>query len=90
MTKGAIASLTRGMARDLGSRGITVNNVQSGPIATDANPEQGDHADASRAIMALGRYGTTAEVASVVSFLASTEAAYVTGASWNVDGGFSV
>ena len=90
MTKGAIASLTRGMARDLGPRGITVNNVQSGPVATSANPEHGDHADWSRAIMALGRYGTTAEVAAVVSFLAGPESAYVTGASWNVDGGFTV
>jgi 3-oxoacyl-[acyl-carrier protein] reductase len=90
MTKGAMASLTRGMARDLGPRGITVNNVQSGPVATSANPEQGDHADWSRAIMALGRYGTTAEVATVVSFLAGPESAYVTGANWNVDGGFTV
>jgi 3-oxoacyl-[acyl-carrier protein] reductase len=90
MTKGAIASLTRGMARDLGPRGITVNNVQSGPVTTSANPDKGDHADLSRAIMALGRYGTTDEVASVVSFLAGPESAYVTGASWNVDGGFTV
>ncbi|GAA1018891.1 3-ketoacyl-ACP reductase [Acrocarpospora pleiomorpha] len=90
MTKGAIASLTRGMARDLGPRGITVNNVQPGPVATSANPDEGDHADLSRSIMALGRYGATDEVASVVSFLSGPESAYVTGANWNVDGGFTV
>jgi 3-oxoacyl-[acyl-carrier protein] reductase len=90
MTKGAIASLTRGMARDLGPRGITVNNVQPGPVTTRANPDEGEHADWSRAIMALGRYGTTDEVANVVSFLAGPESAYVTGANWNVDGGFTV
>jgi len=90
MTKGAIASLTRGMARDLSHRGITVNNVQPGPVATSANPDVGDHADKARAIMPIGRYGTTTEVASVVSFLAGPESAYVTGANWNVDGGFTV
>ena len=90
MTKGAIASLTRGLARDLGARGITVNNVQPGPVATSANPDEGDHADWSRAIMALGRYGATHEVASVVSFLAGPESAFITGANWNVDGGFTV
>lgn len=90
MTKGAIAALTRGMARDLGPRGITVNNIQPGPISTDANPEFGDHADLSRSIMALGRYGAPHEVANVVSFLAGPDAAFVTGASWNVDGGFAV
>jgi 3-oxoacyl-[acyl-carrier protein] reductase len=90
MTKGAIASLTRGLARDLGTRGITVNNVQPGPVATSANPEEGEHADWSRTIMALGRYGTTGEVAGVVSFLAGPDSAYVTGTNWNVDGGFTV
>lgn len=90
MTKGAIASLTRGLARDLGERGITVNNVQPGPVATSANPEEGDHADWSRTIMALGRYGAAHEVAGVVSFLAGPESAFITGANWNVDGGFTV
>jgi 3-oxoacyl-[acyl-carrier protein] reductase len=90
MTKGAIASLTKGMARDLGPRGITVNNVQPGPVATSANPDVGEHADWSRTIMALGRYGRTEEVASVVSFLAGPESTFVTGANWNVDGGFTV
>lgn len=90
MVKGAIASLTRGMARDLGPRGITVNNVQPGPVTTDANPDEGDHADLSRSIMALGRYGDAAEIASVVSFLAGPDSGFVTGANWNVDGGFAV
>lgn len=90
MTKGAIAGLTRGLARELGPRGITVNNVQPGPVATDMNPEEGEFADAARQVMALGRYGQPREIASVVSYLAGPEAAYVTGASWNVDGGFTV
>jgi len=90
MSKGAIAGLTRGLARELGPRGITVNNVQPGPIATDMNPEEGDFADAARQVMALGRYGQPRDIASVVSYLAGPEAAYVTGANWNVDGGFTV
>ncbi|WP_433496969.1 SDR family oxidoreductase [Sphaerimonospora sp. CA-214678] len=90
MIKGAIASLTKGMARDLGPRGITVNNVQCGPVATDANPDEGGHADLARSLMPLGRYGTADEVANVVSFLAGPGSDYVTGASWNVDGGFTV
>jgi 3-oxoacyl-[acyl-carrier protein] reductase len=90
MTKGAIAGLTRGLARELGPRGITVNNIQPGPVATDMNPEEGEFADAARQVMALGRYGQPREIASVVSYLAGPEAAYVTGANWNVDGGFTV
>ena len=90
MTKGAVAALTRGLARELGPRAITVNNVQPGPVATDMNPEVGEFADAARQVMALGRYGQPREVASVVSYLAGPEAGYVTGANWNVDGGFTV
>jgi 3-oxoacyl-[acyl-carrier protein] reductase len=90
MTKGAIAGLTRGLARELGPRGITVNNVQPGPVATDMNPEESEFADAARQVMALGRYGQPRDIASVVSYLAGPEAAYVTGANWNVDGGFTV
>ena len=78
------------MARELGPRGITVNNVQPGPIATDMNPDDGEFADSLKEVMALGRYGHPRDVASVVSYLASAEAAYVTGANWNVDGGFTV
>jgi 3-oxoacyl-[acyl-carrier protein] reductase len=90
MTKGAVAGLTRGMARDLGPRGITVNNVQPGPTATDMNPEEGEHADSLHAVMAIGRHGQPRDIASVVSFLAAPEASYITGAHWNVDGGFTV
>jgi len=90
MTKGAVSSLTRGLARELGPRGITVNNVQPGPIDTDANPADGDFAESLKEVVALGRYGHTTDVAAVVSFLAGPESGYVTGANWNVDGGFTV
>ncbi|MHC9293712.1 SDR family oxidoreductase [Mycobacterium sp. LTG2003] len=89
MTKGAVSSLTRALARELGPRGITVNNVQPGPIATDLNPDEGEFADVVRQTTALGRYGRTGDIAAVVSFLAGPESDYVTGANWNVDGGFT-
>ena len=88
-TKGAVAAYTRGWARDLGSRGITVNNVQPGPISTDMAPSEGDVADLLRGRTVLGRYGKPEEVAAAVAFLASPAAAYITGATLNVDGGFS-
>lgn len=90
LSKGAIATFTRGLARDLGTRGITVNNIQPGPIDTDMNPATGDFADTLRGIMALPRYGKTEEIAGLAAYLASEEAAYVTGASWNIDGGFGL
>ena len=90
MTKGAVAGLTRGLARDLGPRGITVNNIQPGPIATDMNPEEGEFADSARAVMAVGRYGQPRDVADAVSYLARPDAGYITGANWNIDGGFTV
>jgi 3-oxoacyl-[acyl-carrier protein] reductase len=90
LSKGAIATFTRGLARDLGTRGITVNNIQPGPVDTDMNPATGDFADTLRGIMALPRYGTADEIAGLVSYLVSNEAAYVTGASWNIDGGFGL
>ncbi len=90
MTKGAVSSFTRGLARELGPRGITVNNVQPGPIDTDANPDGGDFAESLKQVVALGRYGNVGDVAAVVSFLAGRESGYVTGANWNVDGGFTV
>jgi 3-oxoacyl-[acyl-carrier protein] reductase len=89
-TKGAVAAYTRGWARDFGTRGITVNNVQPGPIDTDMNPAgNGDFSAAQSAATALGRYGKPEEVAAAVAFLASPAAAYITGATLNVDGGFS-
>ncbi|KAB8321234.1 3-oxoacyl-ACP reductase FabG [Tolypothrix campylonemoides VB511288] len=89
LTKGAIASFTRGLARDLGARGITVNNIQPGPIDTDMNPADGDFAAAMTKITALGRYGQCDEIAGMVSYLASPEAAFVTGANLKIDGGFT-
>jgi 3-oxoacyl-[acyl-carrier protein] reductase len=88
-TKAAVAGLSRGAARDLGPRGITVNVVQPGPTDTDMNPADGPWADAGRAATALGRFGEPADVASLVAFLASDEAAFITGASLNVDGGYN-
>lgn len=89
LTKGAIASFTRGLARDLGPRSITVNNIQPGPIDTDMNPAEGPFADSLKSTMALQRYGRAEEVAAMVSYLASPEAAFVTGASLKIDGGFT-
>ncbi|MCK0177469.1 MULTISPECIES: 3-oxoacyl-ACP reductase family protein [Mycobacteriaceae] len=90
MTKGAVQSFTRGLARDLGSRGITVNNVQPGPVDTDANPGQGDFAESLKLVTTQGRYGDTTDVAALVSFLAGPESGYITGAHLNIDGGFTV
>src|SRR5262249_10510710 len=88
MTKAAIAGLTRGLARDLGPRGITVNNVQPGPVDTDLNPATGPFAETLKGLMALPRYGQDDEIAAMVSYLAGPEAAFVTGASLTIDGGF--
>jgi 3-oxoacyl-[acyl-carrier protein] reductase len=89
LTKGALASLTRGLARELAPRGITINNVQPGPIDTDANPADGPFASAMLGVMATDRYGTAAEVGAFVSYLAGPDAAYITGSSLNIDGGFT-
>ena len=88
LTKGAVASFTRGLARDLGPRGITVNNIQPGPIDTDMNPARGDFADKLKGYLAIRRYAESGEVAGLVSYLAGPEAAYITGASLKIDGGF--
>ena len=89
LTKAAVAGFTKGVARDLGPRGITVNNVQPGPIDTDTNPADSDFAKTLVPITALERYGNTDEIASFVAFLASSEASYITGASLLADGGFA-
>lgn len=89
MSKSALVGLTRGMARDLGPRGITVNNVQPGPVDTDMNPASGEFADSLIPLMAIGRYGQADEIASFVAYLAGPEAGYITGASLTADGGFA-
>jgi len=86
-TKGAVKMFTQGLAREVGSRGITVNNVQPGPIDTDLNPAAGDWAAPQKANTALNRYGTVDEVAALVSFVAGPESSYITGANLTVDGG---
>ncbi|HBN7668876.1 TPA: 3-oxoacyl-ACP reductase FabG [Pseudomonas aeruginosa] len=89
MSKSALVGLTKGLARDLGPRGITVNNVQPGPVDTDMNPDDGDFAETLKGLMALPRYARSEEIASFVAYLAGPEAAYITGASLTIDGGFS-
>ena len=90
MSKSALQGLVQGLARDLGARGITINNVQPGPIDTDMNPDKSEFAEMlKQQIMALPRYGTTEEVAAMVAYLAGPEAGFVTGASLTIDGGFN-
>jgi 3-oxoacyl-[acyl-carrier protein] reductase len=86
-TKGAVKMFTQGLSRELGPRGITVNNVQPGPIDTDLNPAAGDWATPQIANTALKRYGHVDEIAAMVAFVAGPEAGYITGASLTVDGG---
>lgn len=89
MSKSALQGLVQGLARDLGPRGITINNVQPGPTATDMNPSDGEFADMIKTFMAIPRYGTVEEIAGMVAYLAGPEASYITGASLMIDGGFS-
>src|SRR6476619_1369161 len=86
-TKGAVKMFTQGLAREVGGRGITVNNVQPGPIDTDLNPAAGDWAAPQKANTALNRYGHVEDVAALVAFVARPEASYITGANLTVDGG---
>ncbi|WP_074632570.1 3-oxoacyl-ACP reductase family protein [Nitrosospira multiformis] len=89
MSKAALTGLVKGLARDLGPRGITINNVQPGPTDTDMNPAKGDFAEMLRKVMALPRYGSVDEIAAMVAYLAGPEAGFVTGASLAIDGGFT-
>jgi 3-oxoacyl-[acyl-carrier protein] reductase len=86
-TKGAVKIFTQGLAREVGHRSITVNNIQPGPIDTDLNPAAGEWAAPQIANTALKRYGSVEDVASLVAFVAGPEASYITGASLTVDGG---
>jgi 3-oxoacyl-[acyl-carrier protein] reductase len=86
-TKGAVKMFAQGLSREVGSRGITVNNVQPGPIDTDLNPAAGEWAVPQKANTALDRYGHVDEVAALVAFVAGPEASYITGANLTVDGG---
>jgi 3-oxoacyl-[acyl-carrier protein] reductase len=89
MSKAALVGLVKGLARDLGPRGITINNVQPGPIDTELNPADSDFGAMLRTLMALPRYGAAEEVAALVAYLAGPEAGFVTGASLTIDGGFT-
>jgi 3-oxoacyl-[acyl-carrier protein] reductase len=86
-TKGAVKMFAQGLAREIGGRGITVNNVQPGPIDTDLNPAEDDWAVSQKAATALGRYGDVHEVAALVAFIAGPDSSYITGANLTVDGG---
>jgi 3-oxoacyl-[acyl-carrier protein] reductase len=88
-TKGAVKMFTQALSREVGSRGITVNNVQPGPIDTDLNPASGDWAVPQKAATALDRYGLAEEIAAMVSFVAGPESSYITGANLTVDGGMN-
>ena len=88
LTKSALQGMARGLARDFGPRGITINVVQPGPINTDANPEDGPMKDLMHGFMAIKRHGRPEEVAGMVAWLAGPEAGFVTGAMHTIDGAF--
>jgi 3-oxoacyl-[acyl-carrier protein] reductase len=88
-TKGAVKIFTQALSREIGSRGITINNVQPGPIDTELNPASGDWSVPQKAVTALNRYGHVDEVAALVAFVAGTESSYITGANLTVDGGMN-
>ena len=88
LSKSALQGMARGLARDFGPRGITINVVQPGPIDTDANPESGPMKDLMHSFMAIKRHGRPEEIAGMVSWLAGPEASFVTGAMHTIDGAF--
>jgi len=89
MSKAALVGLVKGLSRDLGPRGITINNIQPGPVDTDLNPATGEFAETLKKVMALPRYAHADEIAAMVAYLAGPEAGFVTGASLTIDGGFT-
>ena len=88
-TKFAVNGLTRGWSRDLGATGVTVNNVQPGPIDTELNPADGPMAEAQKKLTSVGRYGKPEEVAAAVAFLARPDSAFINGENLTVDGGWN-
>lgn len=88
LTKAAVQGMVRGLARDFGHRGITVNAVQPGPTHSDMNPEDGPMADAMRGFMAIKRHIRAEEVAELTAYLAGPQAAMITGSFQTIDGGF--
>jgi 3-oxoacyl-[acyl-carrier protein] reductase len=90
MAKSALVGLTKGLARELGPRGITATVVDPGPIDTDMNPADGDSADFQRSLTALGRYGAAEDIANAVVYLAGPGGRYITGTALAVDGGYTV
>lgn len=90
MSKTALTGLTKGLARDLGPQGITVNMIQPGPIDTDMNPADAPHADMLRNAMAVPQYGTPEDIAELAVYLAAGESRFMTGAALTIDGGFSI
>jgi 3-oxoacyl-[acyl-carrier protein] reductase len=90
LTKGGVAGLTRGLARELAPKGITINNVQPGPTHTPQNPGDGPMSGLQLPFMALDRFGTVEEIGGLVTYLAGPDAGSVTGANINIDGGFAV
>lgn len=89
MTKSSLQGLTRGLARDLGAKGMTVNVVQPAPIDTDMNPADGPYADMMHSLLAIKRHGTAAEVAGLVAYCARPERGFTTGAPHTINGGFT-
>jgi 3-oxoacyl-[acyl-carrier protein] reductase len=88
-SKAAVVGLTRGLARDVGERGICVNTVQPGPVETDMNPVDGTGASTMHGLMAFPRHGKPSDVAAMVAFLAGKESGFITGATFAVDGGYT-
>lgn len=89
MSKSALTGMVQGLARDLGPRGITINNVQPGPVATEMNPEDGEFSAMMKSMTTVSRYSVPEEIAAFVAYLAGPEAGFITGAGLNIDGGFS-
>jgi 3-oxoacyl-[acyl-carrier protein] reductase len=89
MSKAALVGLTKGLARDLGPRGITANLVQPGPVDTDMNPADGPYAPLLTPLLAIPRYAEAAEIAAMIAYLVGPEAGFVTGAALTIDGGFA-